>query len=566
MTRDGTQEVPGNGGLDGAGPGAGPGAGAGDLDPWAPGGTMAPVPDPSLSGIHLSFESEQTTHPARRRPDRRTWLFGAGVALIAAVVLVALLGGDDSAPRAGEAVDVDVEPFPEVTDPLPPTTPRATPPPLLAALPPVSAASPSPTERLVLAAAPREFVVDIAPELAGINPTEVVALHGDEGLYEVSLPSGRVRVTDLGFFTGQTQMVTTDQVAVIWPTPEGTAQIVSTTRSVGIPQTPVEQVSWSPGTDRMYLWADAPFPNSDEPAVLAVGGTVGGESPDISLSPADWIDDVDDPAQLLGFDGELLRADTGGTFSVGPNGTTLLTTGDVISNGPNHLLLRECDESRTCRLVSLAVDGERTVWPIDLPDGIHPQRLAGLSAGGDALLAIDDRLSADVPGMLQILERTDGALQPLQESQTFEGFASWDTNGAGIFYADQQLLYFDRFTGESVVVSDELPRLRSVRTRRPAETPFCDVLEIALPRFDDMAAGGADNSVSAPTAAVLNRLVALAPTDLGEGAATVADFVNEFVSADVAGSQTVANWPTRVTEGLDAFDSYAATECRFANR
>ena len=54
------------------------------------------------------------------------------------------------------------------------------------------------TATLVRAAAPSEAVIDINPALAGINPTEVVALSGAEGLYEFSLPSGRVRVTDLG--------------------------------------------------------------------------------------------------------------------------------------------------------------------------------------------------------------------------------------------------------------------------------------------------------------------------------------------------------------------------------
>jgi hypothetical protein len=532
------------------------------VDPWARGGAMASVPDTAVSDVRLSFESARASGQAPRRSSRRAWLLIGGAALIAVIGLFVAFGGDNAPPEPGEAVDVNVERFPEVTEAPPPTAPRATPPPLLADMPPVGSRTLDPTERLVLAAAPREFVVDVSPELAGINPTEVVALQGDEGLYEVSVPSGRVRVTDLGFFTGQTQLVATDQAAVIWPTPEGAAQIVSTQRSVGIVEAQVDRVSWSPGTDRMYLWAGRPFPTGDVPAVLAVDG----EAPEIRLSPADWVDDVDDPAVLLDFDGGLLRRDTGGTYNVGPDGAKRLTTGYVIANGPNHLLLRECDAERLCGLVSVGRDGTRFDWPIDIPDGVSQQQLAGLSPGGDALLVIGDRMSADVPGTLQILELTDGAMQPLQASQIFEGFASWDTDGAGIFYADRQLLYFDRFTGESVVVSDDLPRLRAVRTRRPADSPFCEVLEVALPQFDKMTAGGIDNIVRAPAADVLDRVVALAPDSLQVEASAVASFVNEFVSPDVAGSQTVANWPAQVASGLEALDSYAATGCRFTNR
>jgi hypothetical protein len=532
------------------------------VDPWAPGGAMASVPDAPSGTLSLSFEAAGAPQQVPRTSTRRRWLIGGAVVLLAgaAGTLVLSSSGDETMPSAAtDPVDIAGPSPTDLPEVMPPTTLRATPPPLLADVPAATTRALDPTARLVLAAAPRESVIDIDPVLAGINPTEVVALQDDEGLYEVSLPSGRVRVTDLGFDTGQTQLVATDQAAVIWPTPEGGAQIMSTQRSVGIPQTPVDRVSWSPGTDLVYLWAGRPFPNGNEPDVVSVDV----DAASIQWGPIDWVDDIDDPAILLDFDGGLLRRDTGGTYSVGPGGATLLTTGDVIANGPNHLLLRECDETRSCRLVSLATDGERTDWPIDLPHRANPQRLAGLSAGGDALLVIEDRLSADVPSPLQVLELSDGTLQPLQASPIFEGFASWDTNGAGVFYADRQLLYFDRFTGESVVVSDDLPRLRAVRTRRPTDSPICEVLDVALTRFDEMAADGAGNSVRSPAADVLDRVVALAPESLRIDAQTVVNFVNVFVSPDVANSQTVAFWPASVRDGIDALDSYAAAECRF---
>jgi hypothetical protein len=44
-------------------------------------------------------------------------------------------------------------------------------------------------------------------------------------------------------------------------------------------------------------------------------------------------------------------------------------------------------------------------------------------------------------------------------------------------------------------------------------------------------------------------------------AAPLINFVTGFVSPEVADSQTVANWPADVQAGLDALNSYAATEC-----
>lgn len=436
------------------------------VEPWAPGGAMAAVPSSGASTADLAFTPAGEPQVAPPNFERRRWLIGGAVFLTIGVTTALFFSDGGVPPSDSSHTSAAVEPaesaLPEVSLPL--QAPAST-------LPLLSDAplriDRNPTERLVLAAAPREFVIELAPELAGINPTEVVALQGEDGLYEVSLPSGRVRVTDLGFFTGQTQLVATDQAAVIWPTPEGGAQIVSTQRSVAVPEASVDRVSWSPGTNRFYLWAVRSFANGYDASVHAVDV----DGAEIQVQPADWVDNIDNPAILLDFDGRLLRSDTGGTFGIGPNGAELLTPGDVVANGPNHLLLRECNAVRACRLISVSADGERREWPIDLPDGVNPQRLAGLSPWGDALLVINDRLSADVPSALQVLELTDGTLQSLQASPFFEGFASWDTSGAGVFYADQQLLYFDRFTGERVVVSEDLPRLSSVRTRRPADSP-----------------------------------------------------------------------------------------------
>jgi len=76
-----------------------------------------------------------------------------------------------------------------------------------------------------------------------------------------------------------------------------------------------------------------------------------------------------------------------------------------------------------------------------------------------------------------------------------------------------------------------------------------------------MAAGGNTNTSSRPASEVLNRLLAVLPAELVGPAAPLITFVTGFVSPEVADSQIVANWPADVQAGLDALDSYAATEC-----
>ncbi len=529
------------------------------IDPWAPGGALAAVPS-APSELTLTFASVETSAP---RPDRRStrrWMAG-GVALGLMVIgtTVATSGdGPQTEPAESNAVD---ESLPAT---VPESRPRATPPPLMAE--PATAAEPppppDPTPRIFLTAAPREFVIDIAPALAEILPTEVVALQREGGLYEVSLPSGRVRVTDLGFDAATSELVANDGGAVVWPTPEGGAQVMSTCGELALSGGGIDAVSWRPGSTSMYLWGPRTGLAGSAPSVVDV------EDGLIAFGTADWIDPSEGPADLLGFGGELLRRDSGGTYLVGPTSTVLLTTGDVVASGTNHLLLRECDATRVCHLASLGRDGTRVDWPTDIPGAARPVVVGGLSPGGDALLLYDATFSAETADAdtgpvrsIDVLELADGTIRPLRPPQSADFVPAWDSAGAGIFIADPMLVYIDRFTGSGVVVSDDLPLLRSVATRRPRATPICEVLAIAQPRFVDMERNGDDNTEAAPPTEVLARLQALAPEPLATDIDPLITFVTGFVSPEVADSQTVANWPADVRSGLAALRTYAAAEC-----
>lgn len=550
--------------------------GGDDVDPWAPGGSMAHAPESQRTDMEFRFKSidEATRHasgpsesaandlaprdhvPAPNDAGRRRgfWLAGSTLVMALAVGAVLVTADDDN----GETQDASgaseqSTPSADAAGSLPVVTaPRSTPPPLLADVPNTGFQVAGPAERLVLAAARREFIVDLAPELDAINPTEVVAL-GESGLYEISLPSGRVRVTDVGFSTERAQAVANDQVAIVWPTPELRAQAVSIDGSVAVPEPAVDAVSWSPSTNQMYLWTE-----QDDGAVAT---ELSVRDLELRWQAASWLDPTDGASPLIDLDGTLLRRDTGGVYRVGSASTDLLTTGDLVSTGANHLLLRECDATRLCTLLTVDRTGERRAWPLNLPPDVRPQLVGGLSPAGDALLFNRQRVAADVASDLGVLELADGTSRSLRAPPGQELTAAWDTAGAGVVVADFELMYIDRFTGETTIVAADLPILRSASTRRPAATPACEILAISQPRFALMIAGGNTNTASRPASEVLNRLLAVLPAELVGPAAPLITFVTGFVSPEVADSQIVANWPADVQAGLDALDSYAATEC-----
>lgn len=502
--------------------------------PWAPGGSIdrAGVTAPSSE---FRFESASSGSPGPTgfhgpdagHPQRRIWVAVAAVAVVVLVggVVATTLGVDDAG-DAGDAV-----PVPDTGAALDSATSSS----LEAAAP--ETRSGGPTERLVLAAAPQEFLIDVAPGLGTINPTEVVALAESE-LYEISLPSGRVRVTDLGFATGSANLAANDQVAVVWPTPESRAQAVGIDGAVGVPLPRVDDVTWSPATSHLYLWTSD---TNMEPATeLRVREQA------LEWQTAGWLDDDEEPSPFLHPDGSLLRADTGGVYRIDSRSTELFTTGDVVSTGANHLLLRECDAARQCSLVTVDAIGERRDWPVDLPAGIDPQSVGGLSPGGDALLFssllrdidMSTGASSDAGAGLGVLELTDGAAQPLFEPPTDGATAAWDTTGAGVIVVDENddLLYIERFTGASTHIGADLPPLRSVFARRPATSAACEVVPLALEQF---------SLAALPSAEVLARLIQFLPTEVSEPLAALAD-----------------GGPDASATALEMLLAYAEADCR----
>ncbi|MFT4616311.1 MAG: hypothetical protein ACI89G_000541 [Minisyncoccia bacterium] len=512
--------------------------------------------DPA-SSLHLDFDQVDNGLLRRNAWSGRARGFVAiGIlAVVAGTIPVAIHSGGDSKPTADVTEIVPLPTTPPAIETLPenldePATPTTIRPRPLA-------------ERLAKATPPRFELISIADELADIDPTEIVALQSNEGIFEISLPSGRVRITDLGYFAPQgTRVVVNDAGTLVFPTPEGGSQLIGIDRSIGGMNQPLGGVATAAASNAFITWpASLPPLENEVPQIITLRSPeeTGDVSAGLSVRVAHWLAGST-PRALATPGGDLVVKDTGGSYLLAEDGTTRITSGDVVATGRNHLLLRECDQQLECSLASFDRNGFRTLWATDLPDGANPQQVNGLSPGGDALLINGDRLSADHPGELQVFELLDGAVASLRSSRNFGGFAAWANDSSGVFYADDQLMYVTRSGDRTVVVSADLPHLRALSTRAPARTPTCELIEVVLPRFRQMQ-NAPDGTVGPPRILILNRLIDLSPDELAAAVQPLVTFVGAFVSAETPDSQVVANWPAGVRSGLDALVTFDQTTC-----
>ena len=405
---------------------------------------------------------------------------------------------------------------------------------------------------------PTVDVISIADDLRSIAPTEIVALSAGRGLVEVSLPSGRVRTTDLRLATEQPGVTTTDFGALVWARDESdsgaatylviaeggrSTPIIGTTRLAEARSTPTR--------DEFFLWA----PETSTPTVITADGR-------IEARPA--ATDRPIPSGPIDPGGGVLDQDTGGVYRTDESGTVRLSTGDLLATGRNHVLVHACDSRRTCRLVvidgALDTGGDRrrnsAFTTGDLADD-HPVWSPlhdGLAPDGSAFLAVSDTDRRE----LSIVSATDGTITPVYASSSFELHAAWASDSSGVFFADGALRFFRRADAVVTLVSDVLPEVRMVTTRVPRRSVTCELAIAAAARFDGMRTG---TEVGAPSGESLDALRMTAPSELAAATDALATFVGAFVSAERTDSERIENWPANVRAGIDAIDRFARTDC-----
>ena len=171
-----------------------------------------------------------------------------------------------------------------------------------------------------------------------------------------------------------------------------------------------------------------------------------------------------DPGARLRFDGAAAVDDAGGTYLVDPAGATRrVSSGRLLASGPDHLLLRECDDARACRHVVTDLDGGAPRVAL-VPERYDLERALGATLSPDAshVAFVDLGASEHV-----VIELASGKVvtQPLRRTSTS---SVWAPDGSGSFVlADRGLSYLDATTGEATPLGAELGTLASLGGRRP---------------------------------------------------------------------------------------------------
>lgn len=265
---------------------------------------------------------------------------------------------------------------------------------------------------------------------------------------------------------------------------------------------------------------------------------------------------VIDPRLTVGDAGTLV---TDGPPPTDPS-TATSPNGEFVAEGHNHTLVRRCDPGGACRLVALARDGSGTTFITDINADFVPVSSGGLAPTGDVLVVVRPPVSADRPPTLHRADLVDGTSFPIVGLEPDAASVAWAPDGSGFFITDRsaRLHFVHRDETSAVLVSPDLPKVRSLHTRLPTWSAICELLHIALPLFDALRG---DDLAPAPPAELLDDVRRVAPPALAADAEPLVSFVTAFVSPEQPESRRVANWPVEVRAGLAALEEHAESQC-----
>ena len=395
------------------------------------------------------------------RHRRAALLIGVAALFAAAVVGSQLAGGgddatsdDDPAAAAPDSVDdgqVASTSSPSITVPrrtrLRPTTSIAE------QLPPP----------------PPEWVtstVALDPRVAAIAaPTQLVALAGDGTLHVIDLSTGTMRSIDTGQ-SGTNSLVSLGASDVLLSSYSSNS-VTLARGDVPPVEVAVEggvgQVIQRAGTDEFILVPITWSPNSRD--VLRLGSdaqvTLVSTGPLVQFDP--W------QIQFIRTTGQMIVNDAGGVYLVDENGVaTRTSTGDLLSMGPNHYIVRECDESRVCAYVRIEqATGQRDVLDSAVLDQYRPWAdlsSLSLSPDGTAVTYADWQNGGSTP-VRRMIDLTTGTSVEVGPADQFNNQPAWAADSSGLFVlSGRRPVFYDRATGEQIPVASGLDDIAAVAT------------------------------------------------------------------------------------------------------
>lgn len=416
--------------------------------------TLPAVPTPAAAG--------DDERPVRTDSDDRRRLIVTGIAAAAAALLLGWIlgraGGDPDVATTGSSnpADSSIPSSPPLTgDTLPVaviTVPRTTVP-----RPPTTTIAPIVTS-----------VIEVDPALFGTG-LQVVGVDQTGRLFELDLDSGKMvssrfaRVSrSQSFGGGATVFAGSNWVMGL------NAETGTTTVRVGDGK-PAQttmlswQLWWATGNETLWRIDDTVSPLTARE--IAPDGTYIGPTFELPGYPTQ-----SDPA------GGIVIELPGGTFTVGPAGGELLTTGRLVAIGTDLILAVRCDQTLTCGLYRTnRTTGAESRLAVELPnpDGFQSVSWWGggqmpIAPDGEAAPVIQFDQTGGSP-MLNLIDMSTGELTPLANLDNVPSIA-WSPDGRFAFYLESSRLFaFDRQEGTSIRVSTSLPNLTGM-TVRPLAT------------------------------------------------------------------------------------------------
>lgn len=120
------------------------------------------------------------------------------------------------------------------------------------------------------------------------------------------------------------------------------SQLIGVHRSIGGVDQPLGGVRTTTASNAFITWPVSLWPRENEvPQIITLRSPeeTGDVSAGLTVRTAEWLAGSN-PQALASPGGDLVVKDTGGSYLLTEDGTTRLTSGDVVATGRNHLLLR----------------------------------------------------------------------------------------------------------------------------------------------------------------------------------------------------------------------------------
>ena len=168
-----------------------------------------------------------------------------------------------------------------------------------------------------------------------------------------------------------------------------------------------------------------------------------------------------DPWQIefLEATGQMIVNDTGGVYLVDDTGVaTRVSTGDLVFNGPNHFVVRECDEharvhARPRRPLRPA-SATSSNWVHSTSTGMGDPSSTSISPDGTALSYFDwhERRASCPPRI--VFDLTTGNDVKVVSADQYNVETAWAADSSGMFLVvDRAIVFHDRATGEQIPIT-----------------------------------------------------------------------------------------------------------------